>query len=72
MNFPLQAYILDEFDDLFITQLGELTVSPEGCYTIDDPAKISMNNFSFGRCDMNNTYHVSIEVLDMDEKSAFS
>jgi hypothetical protein len=73
---PVQAYLLDEFDaDLFtLTQLGELlTVSPGGLlYYPDDPAKNFYEvTLVLEDADMNNTYHVSIEVLDMDENPPF-
>ena len=69
---PVQASIVDGYDsDLFmLTQLGELmTVSPIGLiYNEEEPAK---NLFEISLlledADMNNTYQLVIEVLDMDE-----
>ena len=69
---PVQASILDGFDSqLFtITQLGELiTVNPSGfLFDSKDPQKNIYELAIFLQdADMNNTYNVSVEVLDKDE-----
>ena len=69
---PVQASILDGFDsNLFLlTQLGELmTVSPSGLsYNSEDSTKNFFEVTLFLEdADMNNSYQLSIEVLDMDE-----